>query len=108
MKGRRRKSLVRLGSYKPTTFRQWVVDFRYSTKPYCSNDEAIRDLNSYISDYSKSKDVFELIVGNSKQAIENSKKLEDYHLSNGTIDRIKKNPHTDVYKIVEILLNTEH
>lgn len=85
----------------------YLLHFRYSTKPYCSNDEAIRDLNSYISDYSKSKDVFELIVGNSKQAIENSKKLEDYHLSNGTIDRIKKIPYTDVYKIVEILLNTE-
>lgn len=89
-------------------FEVWyLLHFRYSTKPYCSNDEAIRDLNSYISDYSKSKDVFELIVGNSKQAIENSKKLEDYHLSNGTIDRIKKIPYTDVYKIVEILLNTE-
>ena len=28
MKGRRRKPLVRLGSYKPTTFRWWVVDKR--------------------------------------------------------------------------------
>ena len=57
-------------------FEVWyLLHFRYSTKPYCSNDEAIRDLNSYISDYSKSKDVFELIVGNSKQAIENSKKV---------------------------------
>lgn len=78
----------------------YLLHFRYSTKPYCSNDEAIKELNNYISDYSKSKDVFELIVGNSK-------KLEDYHLSNGTIDRIKKIPYTDVYKIVEILLNTE-
>lgn len=26
VKGRRRKPLVRLGSYKPTTFRWWVVD----------------------------------------------------------------------------------
>ena len=26
VKGRRRKLLVRLGSYKPTTFRLWVVD----------------------------------------------------------------------------------
>lgn len=86
---------------------RYLLHFRYSTKPYCSNDEAIKELNNYISDYSKSKDVFELIVGNSKQEIENSKKLEDYHLSNGTIDRIKKIPYTDVYKIVEMLLNTE-
>lgn len=78
----------------------YLLHFRYSTKPYYSNDEAIKELNNYISDYSKSKDVFELIVGNSK-------KLEDYHLSNGTIDRIKKIPYTDVYKIVEMLLNTE-
>ena len=28
VKGRRRKPLVRLGSYKPTTFRWWVVDSR--------------------------------------------------------------------------------
>lgn len=53
-------------------------------------------MGTHISNYSKSKDVFELIVGNSKQAIENSKKLEDYQLSNGTIDRIKKIPYTDV------------
>ena len=26
IKGRRRKPFVRLGSYKPTTFRWWVVD----------------------------------------------------------------------------------
>ena len=27
MKGRRRKPLLRLGSYKPMTFRSWVVDY---------------------------------------------------------------------------------
>nr|DAH47667.1 MAG TPA: protein of unknown function DUF4734 [Caudoviricetes sp.] len=26
IKGRRRKPLLRLGSYKPITFRRWVVD----------------------------------------------------------------------------------
>ena len=29
MKGRRRKPLLRLGSYKPMTFRSWVVDTNY-------------------------------------------------------------------------------
>ena len=28
VKGRRRKPLLRLGSYKPMTFRSWVVDER--------------------------------------------------------------------------------
>ena len=30
MKGRRRKPLLRLGSYKPMTFRSWVVDSSYT------------------------------------------------------------------------------
>ena len=52
MKGRRRKSLVRLGSYKPTTFRWWVVD----------NDDVdkIFNIRRFIFDekYDKITDIF--------------------------------------------------
>lgn len=39
-----------------------------------------------------------------KKVIMNGKKLDYYHLSNGTIDSLKKLPSTDVYKFVESFL----
>lgn len=39
MKGRRCKPLARLGSYKPTTFRWWVVDYHISS----GNAEFVRE-----------------------------------------------------------------
>ena len=39
-----------------------------------------------------------------KKVIMNGKKLDYYHLSNGTIDPLKKLPSTDVYKFVESFL----
>lgn len=39
----------------------YLLHFRYSTKLYGSNEEVIKELGSYISDYSKSKDVYDVI-----------------------------------------------
>ena len=82
----------------------YLLHFRYSTKSYCSNDEVIKELSAYIQDYSKSKDVFGLIIGNLETAMKNTKKLEDYHFENGTLDAIKKIPSTEVYKIVDKII----
>lgn len=82
----------------------YLLHFNYSTKQYGSNEEVIRDLKSHIFDYSKSKDVFDRIQDDLQKAIMNGKKLDYYHLSNGTIDPLKKLPSTDVYKFVESFL----
>lgn len=86
----------------------YLLHFRYSTKLYGSNEEVIKELGSYISDYSKSKDVYDLIENKIDQALLNTKRLESYHLENGTNDRLKKLPSTEAYKLIEIILEKRH
>lgn len=86
----------------------YLLHFRYSTKPYGSNEEVIKELGSYISDYSKSKDVYDLIENKIDQALLNTKRLESYHLENGTNDRLKKPPSTEAYKLIEMILEKRH
>lgn len=86
----------------------YLLHFRYSTKLYGSNEEVIKELGCYISDYSKSKDVYNLIENKIDQALLNTKRLESYHLENGTNDRLKKLPSTEEYKLIEMILEKRH
>lgn len=86
----------------------YLLHFRYSTKLYGSNEEVIKELGSYISDYSKSKDVYDLIENKIDQALLNTKRLESYYLENGTNDRLKKLPSTEAYKLIEMILEKRH
>ncbi len=86
----------------------YLLYFRYSTKLYGSNEEVIKELGCYISDYSKSKDVYNLIENKIDQALLNTKRLESYHLENGTNDRLKKLPSTEAYKLIEMILEKRH
>lgn len=86
----------------------YLLHFRYSTKLYGSNEEVIKELGSYISDYSKSKDVYDVIENKIDQALLNTKRLESYHLENGTNDRLKKLPSTEAYKLIELILEKRH
>lgn len=86
----------------------YLFHFRYSTKLYGSNEEVIKELGSYISDYSKSKDVYDVIENKIDQALLNTKRLESYHLENGTNDRLKKLPSTEAYKLIEMILEKRH
>lgn len=86
----------------------YLLHFRYSTRLYGSNEEVIKDLGSYISDYSKSKDVYDLIENKLDDAFVNTKRLESYHLANGTNDRLKKLPSTEAYKLIEMILEKRH
>lgn len=86
----------------------YLLHFRYSTKLYGSNEEVIKELGSYISDYSKSKDVHDLIENKLDDALANTKKLESFHLENGTNDRLKKLPSTEAYKLIEMILEKRY
>lgn len=86
----------------------YLLHFRYSIKLYGSNEEVIKELSSYISDYSKSKDVYDVIENKIDQALLNTKRLESYHLENGTNDRLKKLPSTEAYKLIEMILEKRY
>lgn len=84
-------------------FEIWfILHYSNSTKQYNSNTELMDKLKKYIPQYEKNKDVFQLISDRTNIAIENSKKLESYHIKLGKdINDIECNPSTQIYKIVE-------
>lgn len=87
------------------TFEIWyLLHFRYSTKEYSSNNEVLMELRKYIPDYSKNKDIFPLLIDKTNDAIENANKLVKYHDSD-QVELIDRMPGTDVYKLVDILIN---
>lgn len=86
-------------------FEIWfLLHFRYSTKPYSSNEELVNDLKQYIHGYRKSSDIFENLYSKTTIAIRYAKKLENYHYSCNN-DKYKRIPSTEVYKPIEKLLN---
>lgn len=64
-------------------------------------DEVLRKLKTKIPGYTKSMDVFPIIINDQKQAVKRAKKLIEYHRQNGEPEN--KNPSTDVFKLVEQL-----
>ena len=82
----------------------YLLHFKYSTKQFNHNNEVIEELKKYISNYDKSSDVFSLLFGKTKIAIDNSKRLNDYHEQNNNVDYISKHPSSDVYLLIEELM----
>ncbi len=84
-----------------SSFELWfLLHFIYSTKKF-SNKELITELKKYINNYDKSIEVYELIKNRTNIAIRHSKDLVEFH----NIDGIEfYNPYTNVYEIVEDLL----
>lgn len=88
------------------TFELWyLLHFGFTTKSFNSNQELINDVKKHIPNYTKSSDVFDALFPKTDDAIVNAKKLAKY--------QEKENPgltplhqtNTDVYKLVEILMN---
>lgn len=81
----------------------FLIHYEYTTK-YLTNNDAIKRLKEYYSDYSKNCNMYSILYSKLNTAIENAKKLEKFHLSNNiSIQTVEANPHTDVYLIVEEL-----
>ena len=88
------------------TFEIWyLLHFRYSTKMYNSNPEVIQELQKYIPHYEKNSNIYDLISTKTNEAINNAKKLEEYHKKSGNGDSMtRKCPLSETYKLVELLL----
>lgn len=87
--------------YSNPCFELWfLLHFRYSTKQYISNEELLDEIKQYIPMYKKSYDVFHSLHPRIVIAIDNAKRLENYHDKLQVTDRFKRLPSTDVYKII--------
>ena len=88
-------------------FELWYrLHYSYTSKIYFSNKEIINDLKSYIPNYEKNMNIYNIIEDKTNIAIENSKKLEKEQIRDGKeIININCNPYTSVYKPVEYIIN---
>ena len=90
------------------TFEIWfLLYFKYSTRQYSSNEDVIVELRRYIPNYEKNLDVFSKISNLLNVAVENSKKLENYHNRNGSITIMERCPSTRIFELVNLLLNDD-
>ena len=86
-------------------FEVWfILHFGYTSKQFQSNEEVLRELRKNIPDYEKSADVFSCVQDKTEKAIQNAKRLEQFHAENHDRRGIECNPGTEVYKIVEKLI----
>jgi len=69
------------------------------------NKTLIRLLNKDIPNYKKKMDYFNLLVDKRNNAIKNAKKLNEFHKKSGVeLNSSLSNPSTQIYKIVENIL----
>lgn len=77
----------------------------YSTRPFSSNEELLRELKSKFPTYKKTDDsIFNIILPYQQQAIDKAQRLVNYHLQCQTILCSREsNPLTQVYELVEYI-----
>ena len=70
-----------------------------------SNEEVISKLKKYYPKYDKNINVYPDIINKQHNAMLHAKRLEKYQLANKkTIGTVEANPNTEIYKVVEVLL----
>ena len=87
-------------------FEVWYLEhFGYTSKPFLSSDEVIKELRKSIPEYKKNHCDFDMLYPNTETAIKNCEKLILYHESNGAGNEFA-NPRTDVHKIVKMIVES--
>lgn len=96
---------IKIISSTPSVELWFLLHFEYTTASM-SNKDLINRLKEHYHNYDKNIDIYPDISDKTADAIEKAKKLEKYQLDNNKeIGTVEANPNTEVYKIVEELLN---
>ena len=83
-------------------FEYWtLLHFERNGSSFDDCEAVISRLGKYIRNYKKSDDVHSQIKDKTETAIENAKAIEKQHPSEDS--RVKRNPSTEVYKLVKYL-----
>lgn len=86
--------------FSNSSFEVWFLDhYIYTEKSYRNQDELIADLNRYLPEYEKNKDVFS-ILGSYEKALRNARRQ-----SRGESCLFQESAGTDFYKLLEVLVN---
>lgn len=90
-------------------FEIWFLcHYTASARQYISNNDVLQSLRQYIPEYRKDMPgIWRIIGGKTETAIRNAKLLEQQCLEKGLEQHtVEFTPSTEVYKVVELLLNT--
>ncbi len=98
------KKNVNIMSSNPC-FEVWYLEhFGYTSKPFFSSNAVIKELEKKIPGYHKNVCDFNILYPKTKAAIDNCKKLDEYHVGNNEPDEFA-NPRTDIYRVVQTLID---
>lgn len=88
----------------------YLCHYDYSTKAFSSNAEVIEELRKRMPKYDKNKeDMYELLHMMQNKAVENAKRLEKYNLQSGKkLHTVEFTPSTEVYRIIETIMESEN
>ncbi len=82
----------------------FLLHYKYTTASM-NNKNVIENLKKYYPDYEKNINIYPDIKDKTRVVIKRAKELESFQLSNGkVIGNVETNPNTEIYKIVEELL----
>ena len=87
-------------------FELWFLEhFCFTTKPFNGSANLIKELKSFIPDYTKNHGVFDELYPKLNDAIMNCERLDKYHQRSGTTKQLQlSNPQTEVYKLVKMVM----
>lgn len=99
------KNNIKIITSSPCIELWFLLHYEYSTASM-SNDEVIKKLKNYYPKYKKNINIYPDIKDKMDIAIKNAKKLERYQKDNNIkIGTVEANPSTEIYKIIEYLIN---
>lgn len=103
-----KKNNIKVITSTPSIELWFLLHYEYTTASM-NNEKVISKLKKYYPKYEKNINIYDAISSYLQTAIENSKKLERYQLTNNKIiGTVEANPSTEIYKIVEELLNEKY
>ena len=87
-------------------FEIWFLEhFLRMSKRFEKSEEVITELKKYIPNYVKKLDVFPLLQDKVDIALSNCHYLAECNRKKNVLNIIDKNPSTDVYQIIETILD---
>ena len=91
------------------SFELWfLLHFKLINTAISTNEELIIKLKVCYPNYRKNCNIYDDIKDKTDIAIKNAKRLEKFQIDSGNkIGTIEANPNTEVYKVVEYLLNKQ-
>lgn len=99
------KNHIKIITSSPCIELWFLLHYDYTTANM-SSESVIKRLKKFYPQYEKNVNIYPDIIENLDIAMERAKKLEKYQLDNNRrIGTVEANPNTELYKIVEYLIN---